>query len=53
VAEGGSMIADFNNDGKLDVLFSGAELPYHTNGVNAKDENILQTIKTYVLRNTK
>jgi hypothetical protein len=53
VAEGGSLIADFNLDGKQDLLFSGAELPYHTNGVNYRDYNTAASLKTYVFRNTK
>jgi hypothetical protein len=53
VAEGGEAIADFNNDGKPDLIFSGAELPYHTNGINIQDFNSPATLKTYVLRNTK
>ncbi|MBP9695124.1 MAG: VCBS repeat-containing protein [Candidatus Magasanikbacteria bacterium] len=53
VAEGGSLITDFNLDGKLDLLFSGAELPYHTNGVNFRDYNTAESLKTYVFRNTK
>jgi hypothetical protein len=53
VAEGGSLIADFNLDGKQDLLFGGAELPYHTNGVNYRDYNTAASLKTYVFRNTK
>lgn len=51
VGEGGQAIADFNGDGKNDLIFSGAELPFHTNGANFRDENTVRTIKTYVLRN--
>jgi hypothetical protein len=53
VGEGGQVIADFNSDGKNDLVFSGAELPFHTNGANFRDENTVRTIKTYVLRNTR
>lgn len=53
VGEGGQAIADFNNDGKNDLVFSGAELPFHTNGINFKDENTAATIRTYVFRNAR
>lgn len=51
VGEGGQAIADFNGDGKNDILFCGAELPFHTNGVNGRDHNTAKTIRTHVLRN--
>jgi hypothetical protein len=53
VAEGGVAMADFNGDAKVDVLFSGAELPYHTNGINGQDYNTASTLQTYILRNTR
>jgi hypothetical protein len=49
VAEGGTVAADFNGDGDTDLLFSGAELPYHTNGSNFRDFNDVATLRTYVL----
>jgi VCBS repeat protein/FG-GAP repeat protein len=51
VAEGGVAIADFDGDGKNDLLIFGAEEPFHTNGSNAEDKNTEATIKTWVLKN--
>lgn len=51
LAEGGQVIADFNGDGRNDLIFCGAELPFHTNGVNHNDENTARTLRTYVFRN--
>ncbi len=49
VAEGGAVSADFDGDGSDDLLFSGAELPFHTNGSNFFDFNDTATLRTYVL----
>lgn len=51
VGEGGQVIADLDGDGRNDVLFSGAELPFHTNGANDRDHNDAGTLSTHVLRN--
>jgi len=46
-------MADFNNDGKIDLIFSGASSPFHTNGNNPTDVNDTSTIRAYVYRNTR
>jgi hypothetical protein len=45
--------ADFNNDGKLDLLFAGASIAFHSNGNNPNDLNNASTIFAYVYRNTR
>lgn len=50
LAEGGNVIADFNRDGKNDLIICGAERPWHSNGSNADDLNDASSIKTYVFR---
>lgn len=50
LAECGNVIADFNRDGKNDLIICGAELPWHSNGSNPNDLNDASTIKTYVFR---
>jgi hypothetical protein len=52
VAEGGQVIADFNNDGRNDLIFTGAERAFHTNGENGDDLNTQDTIVAHVFRNT-
>jgi hypothetical protein len=51
VGEGGQAMADFNNDGKLDLVFAGATIPWHTNGENGLDQNDSSTLITEVYRN--
>jgi hypothetical protein len=51
VGEGGQAMADFNNDGKLDLVFAGATIPWHTNGANGLDQNDSSTLITEVYRN--
>jgi hypothetical protein len=53
VGEGGQIMADFNNDGKTDLIFAGATLPFHSNGNNPTDNNNASTIFAYVYRNTR
>ncbi len=50
VAHGGDVIADFNADGKADLVLSGAERPWHSNGSNPEDRNDASSIHTYVFR---
>jgi VCBS repeat protein/FG-GAP repeat protein len=50
VGEGGQAIADFNRDGKPDLVFTGATIPFHSNGVNYEDRNTAATLKAYVFR---
>jgi hypothetical protein len=52
VTGGGQVIADFNNDGRNDLIFTGAERAFHTNGENGDDLNTQATIVAHVLRNT-
>jgi len=53
VGEGGQVMADFNNDGKVDLLFSGAANAFHSNGANATDTNNASNLRAYVYRNTR
>lgn len=53
VGEGGQAMADFNNDGKIDLVFAGATIPFHSNGNNPDDFNNTSTIFAYVYRNTR
>lgn len=53
VGEGGQVMADFNNDGKIDLIFTGASIPFHTNGSNPQDHNNAGTLSCYVYRNTR
>jgi hypothetical protein len=53
VGEGGQAMADFNNDGKIDLLFTGATMPWHSNGANNVDQNSASTLFTYVYRNVR
>lgn len=53
VGEGGQAMADFNHDGKIDLMFTGARIPFHTNGSNPIDENSTATLKMHVYRNTR
>jgi hypothetical protein len=52
VGEGGQAIVDLNGDGKPDLLFTGATLPWHSNGTNANDLNTAATLNVSVYRNT-
>ncbi len=51
IGEGGQAMADFNNDCKLDLIFAGAAIPWHTNGENWIDQNDGSTLITEVYRN--
>lgn len=53
VGEGGQAMADFNNDGKIDLVFAGASLPFHSNGSNPTDNNDASTLFAFVYRNTR
>jgi hypothetical protein len=53
VGEGGQAMADFNNDGKIDLLFTGATIPWHSNGLNNVDHNTAATLSAYVFRNVR
>jgi hypothetical protein len=53
VGEGGQAMEDFNNDGKVDLIFTGASIPFHSNGSNYLDQNSASTLTTYVYRNTR
>jgi hypothetical protein len=53
VGEGGQAIEDFNNDGKKDLIFAGASLPFHSNGANPDDNNDMSTLFAFVYRNTR
>jgi hypothetical protein len=46
------VIADFDGDGRNELLLVGAERPFHTNGENARDENTPATLKAYLFRST-
>lgn len=50
VGEGGQWIADFNNDGKNDLIFSGATIAFHSNGNNYEDQNDVSTLRAFVYR---
>lgn len=50
IAECGNVIADFNGDGKNDLLICGAERPWHSNGSNLADTNDASSIRTYAYR---
>lgn len=50
VGEGGSAAADFNKDGSVDLLFSGAVYPFHSNGSNFKDLNSPSSLRAYIFR---
>ena len=50
IGEGGQILADFNSDGRDDLLVGGALDPWHSNGANGADTNTLATIVTYVYR---
>jgi hypothetical protein len=52
VGEGGQAMADFDGDGLIDLLYTGAALPYHTNASNGLDQNDASTLVAYVYRNT-
>jgi hypothetical protein len=51
VGEGGQVMADFNNDGRIDLMFTGASIPFHTNGDNPVDHNNASTLLMHVYRN--
>lgn len=51
--EGGGVIADFDGDGWNDLLVSGAEEPFHSNGNNPDDKNTPETIVTHVFAGKK
>jgi hypothetical protein len=53
VSEGGQTMADFNNDGKVDLVFTGGSRAFHSNGNNPTDTNSASTLITYVYRNTR
>lgn len=53
VGEGGQVMADFNNDGKVDLLFSGGANAFHSNGSNPTDTNNASNLRAYVYRNTR
>jgi hypothetical protein len=53
VGEGGQAMADFNNDGRIDLLFTGATIPFHSNGNNPIDMNNASTLFTHVYRNIR
>lgn len=53
VSEGGQAMADFNNDGRIDLIFTGASIPFHTNGSNPTDQNDRTTLRTHVYRNSR
>ncbi|MCK6550484.1 VCBS repeat-containing protein [Myxococcota bacterium] len=53
VAEGGQVIADLDGDGRLDLVLTGATLPFHSNGTNPTDENGPDTIGAWVYRNVR
>ncbi|MBI3962795.1 MAG: VCBS repeat-containing protein [Deinococcus sp.] len=53
VGEGGQAMADFNNDGQIDLLFTGASIPFHSNGNNPTDFNNIATLFTHIYRNTR
>lgn len=50
VGEGGEVIADFNGDGKPDLIFTGATIPFHSNGINSEDKNSAASLRAYVFR---
>lgn len=52
VAEGGQVIADFNNDGTNDLIFTGATRAWHSNGSNGNDLNTAASLNASVYRNT-
>ncbi|MCK6547152.1 VCBS repeat-containing protein [Myxococcota bacterium] len=53
VGEGGQLMADFNLDGKVDLVFAGATRPWHSNGQNYLDENDASTLYAGVWRNVR
>jgi hypothetical protein len=53
LGEGGEAMADFNNDGKMDFVYAGASLPFHSNGDNPTDRNNASTLFCHVYRNAR
>lgn len=53
VGNGGQAIVDLNNDGKADLLFTGASIAFHTNGLNTTDYNNASNLFARVYRNTR
>jgi hypothetical protein len=53
LGEGGEAMADFNNDGKMDFVYAGASLPFHSNGLNTQDMNNASTLYCHVYRNVR
>ncbi len=53
VGEGGQVMADFNLDGKVDLVFAGATRPWHSNGQNYLDQNDASTLYGGAWRNAR
>jgi hypothetical protein len=53
LGEGGEAMADFNNDGKMDFVYAGASIPWHSNGNNNVDHNNASTLYCHVYRNVR
>jgi hypothetical protein len=53
VSEGGQAMADFDGDGKIDLMFTGASIPFHSNGDNPVDHNDASTLAMHVFRNAR
>jgi len=52
LGRGNGAIADFDGDGRFDLLYHGAEIPWHPNSPStSSDSNTINTIKTYIYRN--
>lgn len=52
LGRGNGAFADFDGDGRVDLIYQGAELPYHSNSPTpTSDNNTASTIKTYIYRN--
>ena len=53
LGRGNGAFADFDGDGRVDLIYHGAEIAYHSNSPSGQqDTNSTSTIKTYVYRNT-